>query len=84
MIAELIDRSLIGHRSDDLDELDGGWADGHDPNGREDAKDERRHHLDAGLRGGFFCPLTPFRPDKSSKRCRHPQARKRPSSWHET
>ena len=50
-------RHLFDHREEDLDELDRRRSDRHDPDRREDAEDQREHHLDAGLGRRFFSAL---------------------------
>src|SRR5262245_50311751 len=54
--------SLFGHRDENLDELDRGRADRDDPDRREDAEHERKHHLHAGFRRGFFRALATLGP----------------------
>src|SRR5262245_15336457 len=55
---------LLTHRAEHLHEPDRGGPDGHDPDGRENTDDEREHHLDAGLGGGFFGALTALGPQR--------------------
>src|SRR4029453_6699639 len=54
----------LDHRQQYLDELDCRRTDRYNPDCREDAKDEREHHLDAGFGGRFLCALPTFGPER--------------------